>query len=108
MVVIREMKIMRLGIICPSEIAIRRFMPALVQIKEFEFVGIGVNSPEERYGSNLPEKDIIQPMLDREHEKAHMFTDKYGGKIFESYEEIISSDELEAIYIPLPPAHLMR
>lgn len=94
---------MRLGIICPSEIAIRRFMPALMQVKGFEFVGLGVNSPEERYGSNLPEKDIIQSMLDNEHEKAHIFTDKYGGKVFGSYEEIISSDELDAIYIPLPP-----
>ena len=45
---------MKIGILCPSEIAIRRFMPALVKSDYFEFSGIGVNSIEERFGKNIP------------------------------------------------------
>lgn len=95
---------MRIGVICPSEIAIRRFMPALQNILELEYVGVGVNSAYERYGENLPEKRIIDKMLEVENSKAQVFLEKYGGKIFESYEKLVTSDEIDAVYIPLPPA----
>lgn len=43
--------LVKIGIICPSEIAFRRFMPALVQNelnnKMFSFMGIAIASPEE-------------------------------------------------------------
>ena len=42
----------RIGIICPSEIAERRFLPALSKNKNFVFVGIGVVSKEERFGKD--------------------------------------------------------
>lgn len=93
---------MNIGIICPSEIALRRFMPALLKT-DFSFVGLAVNSPEERYGTQPPAEEEISHMLEVETTKAKVFTDAYGGKVFSSYEEIIQSSELEAIYIPLPP-----
>lgn len=93
---------MNIGVLCPSEIAIRRFMPALMKTR-FSFVGLAVNSPEERYGKKLPSKDIISNMLHAENEKAKNFVNNYGGKIFNSYEDIINSSEIEALYIPLPP-----
>ena len=95
---------MRIGVICPSEIAFRRFMPALRDSDDFEFVGLGVCNAEERFGKNLPEESVVENVLNAEYEKAKMFTETYGGKIFESYQSIIESDEIEAIYIPLPPA----
>lgn len=93
---------MNIGIICPSEIALRRFMPALIKT-DFSFVGLAVNSPEERYGNQLPNCEVITSMLETEMKKARVFTDTYGGKIFSSYEEIINSSDIEALYIPLPP-----
>lgn len=94
---------MRIGVICPSEIAYRRFMPALKQIKEFDFIGIATYSSIERFGhKDLNEEEIIQ--LNNEKCKATKFIDEYGGKLFSSYEEIVSSEEIEALYIPLPPA----
>lgn len=93
---------MNIGILCPSEIAFRRFMPALSKTN-FQFVGIGVNSPEERFGSKLPSEDIISSMLTEETSKANNFVEMYGGKIYSSYEDIISSSDIDAIYIPLPP-----
>lgn len=95
---------MKFGIICPSEIAIRRFMPALQNLPNIDFVGVGVNSIQERFGNDIPSKEVVQAMLDLEIEKANIFIDSYGGKIFKSYEELVTSDDIEAIYIPLPPA----
>lgn len=93
---------MNIGILCPSEIALRRFMPALLKT-DFKFVGLAVNSPKERYGEHLPLNDEIDSMLEGEIKKASAFISSYGGKIFSSYEEIIHSSDIEALYIPLPP-----
>lgn len=85
---------MNIGIICPSEIAFRRFMPALLKNKFFNFVGLGVASLEEAGGALIPgQKD-----------KANEFVNQYGGKIFNSYTDIVTSKEIEAVYLPLPPA----
>lgn len=87
----------RLGIICPSEIAFRRFMPALSQDKRFEFCGIAHSSAEE-WGTHDP------AVIEGEKAKAQKFIDQYGGKMFSSYSEIVSSHEIDALYLPLPPA----
>lgn len=95
---------MNIGIICPSEIAYRRFLPALKKIDEASLVGVGINSPEERYGNTLPNENEIKLMLSKEKEKASKMIDEYGGRIFDSYESIITSPGIDSIYIPLPPA----
>lgn len=95
---------MNLGIICPSEIAIRRFMPAMQQCEGFEFVGIGVYSKEERYGNRGISDEVFQDSLAKEKEKAQVFINQYGGKMFNSYREVVTSLEIDAVYIPLPPA----
>ncbi len=95
---------MRLGIICPSEIAIRRFMPALQKCEGLEFAGVGVFTKQERYGAGGISEDAFQKELAKEKEKARVFTDQYGGRIFDGYEDIACSPEIDALYIPLPPA----
>lgn len=95
---------MKLGIICPSEIALRRFMPAIQKINEIEFVGLGVCNVDERFSENLPDNTIVQLVMNDEYKKAQQFINQYGGKIFESYRTIVESNEIEALYIPLPPA----
>lgn len=95
---------MNIGILCPSEIAYRRFLPSLNLVENTNFVGVGVNSPEERYGILLPDKVEISKMMKIENQKANKMVSEYGGRVFSSYEEIVSSPEIEAMYIPLPPA----
>ncbi len=95
---------MKIGVLCPSEIAIRRFMPAMHKIQDLEFVGVGVNSINERYGDSVPCKKDVDEMLKSEREKANAFINSFGGSVFLSYEEIVSSSDIDALYVPLPPA----
>lgn len=89
----------RFGVICPSEIAFRRFMPALMQLSsKCEFVGVAVADGSEWGGS------CSEDVLSREKEKAEKFIAQYGGKVFESYSSMISCVDIDAIYLPLPPA----
>lgn len=101
-----SIEMIKIGIICPSEIAFRRFMPALKKAKDIiVLAGIGYASPEEWFGdiTNIP-KDAINEQQERERGKAQTFVDAYGGKIYDSYKKMIESQEVDAVYIPLPPA----
>ena len=96
----------KIGIICPSEIAFRRFMPALQQAKEkIQFAAIGIASPEEWFGdlTNISQEQIEEQQV-RERAKAQTFIDQYGGEIVIGYGNLVSSDLIDAAYIPLPPA----
>ena len=86
----------KIGIICPSEIAFRRFLPALKEAACFEYAGVAIASKEEFIGAT-------DEILAKERTKAQTFIDGYGGKIFEGYNTLIHSDEVDAIYLPLPP-----
>jgi NDP-hexose-3-ketoreductase len=101
-----DSNIIRIGIIGPSEIAFRRFLPALQKArKKFQFTSIGVASPEEWFGdtSKVSAEGIEQQQL-LEKAKAKAFTDQYGGKVCVGYNALISSPDIDAIYCPLPPA----
>jgi len=87
----------RLGIICPSEIALRRFLPSITNLSEFEFIGVAIANETEWEGAN-------DYLINNERLKALKFTDQYGGKIFDSYTSIIESPNIDAIYLPLPPS----
>ena len=87
----------RIGIICPSEIAFRRFLPSLKKAEDFQYVGVAIATKEEFVGAS-------SEVLAKEKEKAQSFVENHGGKIFEGYGTIIRSDEIDALYVPLPPA----
>lgn len=100
----KGVEFLKIGVICPSEIALRRFMPALQKIYGLEFAGVGIYTGEERFGINYEKNDITENTLKREYEKAQVFINKYGGKIFEGYNAVVTSKQIDAVYIPLPPA----
>lgn len=88
----------RIGVLCPSEIAFRRFMPALKKTANFSYVGLAAATEDEFYGNGS--NNIVASEL----EKANNFISAHGGKLFCGYESLVSSDEIDAVYIPLPPA----
>lgn len=96
----------KIGIICPSEIAFRRFLPALSLSSNYEYVGVAVADAKEWFGEDFQNVDASRrdAVRNGEMEKAENFRQNFGGKIFSSYMELISSDEIDAVYLPLPPA----
>ena len=94
---------MRVGIICPSEIAFRRFLPSLLKVKEFSFAGVAIASPEEWAGDGKISEQT-KAIIENERKKAQTFIDNYGGKIYEGYQNLIISPDVDVVYLPLPPA----
>ena len=92
----------KIGVLCPSEIALRRFLPALKKLSDkLEFVGVAIAKPEEWFGDlTSVSKTQIEDLYKIEYNKALLF----GGKIYNGYENFLKSNEINAIYIPLPPS----
>ena len=76
------MRKINIGILGTSDIAFRRFLPALKQCDEFEYVGIA-------------SRNIL---------KTEPFIKEFGGEGFGSYDEMLDCEDINAVYIPLPPA----
>ncbi len=96
----------RIGILCPSDIAFRRFLPSINNAADYQYIGVAVASTEEWFGHdlNIVDNQTIEKVQIREKEKASKFVNSFSGKIFDGYETLICSDEIDAVYIPLPPA----
>ena len=94
------MKKYNVGIICPSEIAFRRFLPSLKRVEEFQFVGVAIASPEEWAGEGKVTEATLA-VIDKERQKARTFVDCYGGRIFEGYQTLIDSPEVDTLKNPL-------
>ncbi len=91
------------GTICPSEIAFRRFLPSLKRVEDFNFVGVAIATPEEWVGEGKVTESTYS-VLEKERQKAQTFVDNYGGRIFEGYQSLIESPDVDVVYLPLPPA----
>ncbi len=74
---------MRLGIIGCSDIAYKRFMPAVEGIEGLEVVAVA-----EEY-----DKSRVKP-----------FCEKYGLQAEENFERLLARNDLDAVYVPQPPA----
>ena len=79
------MKKINIAILGASEIAFRRFLPALMKDNRFKYVGVGYYRIEDS-------------------EKVKQFKENYGGEIFNSFEEVLNNPNIDAIYVPQPPA----
>lgn len=73
---------MNLGILGTSDIAYRRFLPALMKTEYFNYIGVA----------------------SRDLEKTKAFQDKFGGQGYAGYDALLQDPQIEAVYIPLPPA----
>lgn len=74
---------MKLGILGTSDIALRRFLPALQKQKYFEYAGVAT-------------RDINSV-------KVEFFKQQFGGDVYVSYAELLADKNIDAVYIPLPP-----
>ena len=73
---------MKIGILGTSEIAFRRFLPALQACDGFTYAGVASRTPE----------------------KAAPFQEMFGGEIYDGYDALLADESIHAVYVPLPPA----
>ncbi len=73
---------MKIGILGAADIAYRRFLPALEKCPEIVYVGVA----------------------SRTLEKTLRFAERFGGKVYGSYGELLADKSVDAVYVPLPPA----
>ncbi len=73
---------LRLGILGTSDIAFRRFLPALSKSEDFEYAGVASRSIE----------------------KTEKFVETYGGKGYSSYDKLLEDQNIDVVYLPLPPS----
>ncbi len=76
------MKQYQLGVLGASNIAYKRFLPALLKSEDFSFAGIASRSVD----------------------KCRPYIDSFGGKAYESYDELLNDPAIDCVYVPLPPA----
>ena len=76
------MEKMKIGVLGTSDIAFRRFLPALQKSSFFEYVGVASRSVS----------------------KTRKFVEAFGGNGYDGYDTMINDPTIGAVYIPLPPA----
>ena len=90
----------RIGVLGPSDIANRRFIPGLLAGGDFEYAGVAYAAPEEWGGAV---KGLDDAVIVREKEKANAFRERFGGRVYAGYRALLEDAEIRAVYIPLPP-----
>ena len=88
----------KIGVLAPSDIAFRRFVPAIKKSQIIEYVGVACATANE-WDDSSTDKSVIPSEL----KKAERFKDAFGGRVFNGYHEMISSSDIDAVYVPLPP-----
>ena len=73
---------MKIGILGTSDIAFRRFLPALKKREGITYAGVASRTPE----------------------KGRPFQKQFGGAIYDGYDALLNDSSIDAIYVPLPPA----
>lgn len=75
-------------------------MPALKKIAVFDFAGVGYHSKDEIV--NISNNDL-EENVSSSRQKALNFINDFGGKLYDSYNDVINDLSVDCIYIPLPP-----
>ncbi|TXS05314.1 gfo/Idh/MocA family oxidoreductase [Streptomyces sp. col6] len=75
-------RVLRLGVLGCADIALRRTLPSLERQPLVE----------------------VTAVASRRIERAREFSERFGGAAVEGYERLLERDDVDAVYIPLPPA----
>lgn len=72
----------RIGVLGAADIAYNKFLPALDKVEGVLCAGVASNSPN----------------------KLARFVERYNVHVYSSYDEVINDENVDCVYIPLPPA----
>lgn len=96
----------RIGILGPADIALRRMVPAILKCEEFEYMGVAVafdgeKKPDHVPGTELSEDDMLSAQGT---DRVAQFAEKFGGMTYNGYAAMLEDEQIDAVYIALPPS----
>ncbi len=94
------MEQIRIGVLGPSEISGRRFIPGLLSGGDFIYAGVAYAGPEE-WGGGVSGWD--DPVIAGERRKAESFAERFGGRVYDGFAALLEDPDIDAVYVPLPP-----
>ena len=92
----------RIGVLGTANIAERRMVPAVLKHPDFEYIGVATAAREET-GTDCTEEAFLS-IQKRKAKRAEDFAVKFGGETVIGYENMLKRTDIDAVYIPLPPA----
>jgi dTDP-3,4-didehydro-2,6-dideoxy-alpha-D-glucose 3-reductase len=93
------MEKINVGVLGPSETAFKYFVPAILSHDKYKYIGVACANTSELSNKMLEDEFYIKV----ENIRAMEFQEEYGGKIFYSYNSLLTSEIIDAVYISLPP-----
>jgi NDP-hexose-3-ketoreductase len=78
-------KPIKIAILGASEIAFRRFLPAIKKDSRFEYVGVAYFREQDK-------------------DKAFSFKQDFGGEVLLGFDKVFADESIDAVYVPQPPA----
>lgn len=92
----------RVGVLGTASIAERRMIPAMQKADMFQYVCVATSTREELGGQYSDEE--YASIARRKTEKGQAFVEKFGGDFVIGYTNLLERTDIDAVYIPLPPA----
>ncbi len=93
---------LRIGVMGTANIAKTRMIPTILATEGLEYAGTAVASDVEW---DKPEtEEAYLAAATRQQELSKEFLDSFGGEIYPGYMEMLKRDDIDIIYIPLPPS----
>lgn len=92
----------RIGVIGTANIAKNRMIPTILENPDVKYVGVAIASVSEWDGHD--DSDTAERLFKERFAMAEEFRTAFGGTVFMSYQEMICSDDIDAVYLPLPPS----
>ncbi len=93
---------LRIGVLGTANIAKTRMIPTILSLDGIEYVGTAVAGDDEWDKPASQEAYLAQAA--RNQELAQEFLTSFGGEIINGYQAMLERDDIDIVYIPLPPS----
>ncbi len=90
----------KIGVLGAANIAKTRMIPTILKTEGAKYAGVAVANAEEYGGA----ADTYASVARANDAKAQEFKEAFGGEVFGSFREMLNREDIDMIYLPLPPS----
>ncbi|MCR5267072.1 MAG: Gfo/Idh/MocA family oxidoreductase [Lachnospiraceae bacterium] len=93
---------LRIGVMGTANIAKTRMIPTILKTEGLTYAGTAVASDTE--WDRPAEEEAYLAAAKRQQELSQEFLDSFGGEIFPGYMAMLEREDIDIVYLPLPPS----